>query len=200
MNVDHHPSRAMVGQFGVVLLRVSLLAVLSFFAFAGYALSRTYDVDELGLRSPWIAVRAGAVSLVLMMLVCWTAMVWHLPDVIRVSRYSRRWRNGCCSSCGYPAGDGTGPCNECGAPFVEPARLQLTVSMVLRSLVVIFVCWLIGVAVGEGSVRLDERNAMRQFASERLVNPGVDSIKWTRAWPGHGTIVVADDGSVDAGE
>ncbi len=190
----------MSGQFGVVLLRVSLIAVLSFFAFAGYTLSRTYGIDEPGLPSLWIAVRAGAVSLVLMMLVCWTAMVWHLPDVIRAARSSRRWKDGCCSSCGYPAGDRAGACSECGAPFVEPAGIQLTIDLVFRALVVVFVCWLIGAAVGEGSVHLDERNAMRQLASERLVNPGVESIRWTRSWPGRGTIVVTDDGSVDAGE
>lgn len=184
----------MVGSIAVLILRVVIVLCLTFSAFVGYVVARTYGIDTVSETSPWILVRAVAVSLVLMVLVCWIALIWQLPMVLRSSRQTHRWRGGRCGACGYPRlQEGEDTCSECGEVLQQPVHLQPTLRWLTRSLLLVVVCWLIGVGAGEAQVRMDEAEGRRALQQSKIMDSHVVSIPWTRMWPGRGTIMIIDE-------
>ena len=102
-------------------------------------------------------------------------------------RNQRRWKQGCCASCGYPrshnAEGDVYQCQECGNALNPPDHYQLTLRTVRRFVWILALGWILGVFVGEIWVRIDETS----FENEVLVRPMTDQSR-QRVWPGWGTL------------
>ena len=102
-------------------------------------------------------------------------------------RRLKRHRRGCCPDCGYPDKVGIPGkiCPECGSELVPPKAWRPGAGTVRRFLILLVMAILLGSAVGELSLLMDESTFQVLATARRYVEPG-DSYSRARIWPnGH---------------
>ena len=163
-----------------VLVQGGLLLVLSAYCFTTYALIRplfgTFGFDAITVLKSTLAV------LVLGVFVLWLAPMSHVPSIIHQHVHpARRFRRGECPGCGYPSADKVsgGPCPECGVLFREPPEWRLRAGVVVSFLLLFVLAMLIGTAVAETRLLVDERQWLHDCSS-----PGGERLESrARTWP-----------------
>jgi hypothetical protein len=101
-----------------------------------------------------------------------------------------RARRGCCPDCGHPKPPETSGsiCSECGSEGIMPSVWQPGIGTIRRFLVLLAVSILLGSALGEWALLIDERNFEGE-ATLRTYPVAGDSYSRARAWPnGHASM------------
>lgn len=101
-----------------------------------------------------------------------------------------RARRGCCPECGHPKPPETSGsiCSECGSEGTLPPVWKPNVGTIRRFLVLLALAIVLGSAIGEWSLLVDERNFENEAALRRYSVAGDDYTR-PRAWPnGHASM------------
>jgi len=169
------------------LFRAMIVLVLAAHVFVMYSTARVMH-SGFGLELD-IFIIAALFALAMLIPLMWAAWLPELPEVLTQRRRHRRWQRGVCPRCGYDSGSAEPtPCPECGAPFEEPKRYELSFGTLRRFLILTVIAWGVGVASAELWITNDERSFAREVEQRRGQLSG-EYIR-QRAWPNDDSTLV----------
>lgn len=170
------------------LFRALIVLALAAHVFLMYCTARVLN-SGIGLELDAFIV-AALFALAMLIPVMWAAWLPELPEVLTQRKRHKRWERGVCPQCGYDSrSDDPTPCPECGAPFKEPMRYELSFGTLRRFLVLTVIAWGIGVAAAETWISHDEHNFEREVEQRRGQLAGGEYIR-QRAWPNDESLMV----------
>lgn len=172
------------------LFRLFLAFLICCHVFLMYLLARSY-IGGFGFRINLVLL-ASLFAFAMLIPLLWAVAFTELPEAWNMNvRNQRRWRRGCCPSCGYPRSDEQEhtayKCQECGEALKPPANYQLSLKTVQRFVWILAIGWIVGVFIGETWVLIDEAAFKSEIQRRSGVSADVEQTR-QRAWPGWGKL------------
>lgn len=171
------------------IFRVIVILALAAHAFFMYSIARVMR-DEFGLTTTTFII-AALFSLAMMIPLFWAAWLPDVPEAFVQWRAGRRWSRYKCPKCNYDITRiDNKNCPECFAELVEPAGYELSIGTLRRFAIMSLIAWIIGIAVGETMITLDERAFRRETLLQMRNIQAELPYSRARLWPNGSTTLV----------